>query len=43
MDIDFILVKQSGDHRWNIEEGSSQTFKMCQMRGGFIKNVPKKE
>ena len=35
------IVFNMGGHRWNIEEGLSQTLKMCQMRGGLIQNAPK--
>ena len=28
--------KKMGGHLWKIEEGLSQTLKMCQMRGGLI-------
>ena len=37
----YFSKKIIGGQRWNIEEGLSQTLKMCQMRGGLICNVPK--
>ena len=37
MGIVFILVRNKwGGHRWNIEEGLSQTLKLCQKRGNLI-------
>ena len=37
----YFCKNKMGGHRWNIEEGLSQTLKKCQMRGGLISNVPK--
>ena len=34
--------EKNGGHRWTIEEGLFQTLKMCHVRRGLIKNVPKR-